>query len=165
MKKLFLLCFVLFNLLFISDCISQTVQGNVTDPFTKKGIPNITVTIGKVSATTDSLGHYKIDEITSVGSDSQSKDIVIPQEYSLSQNFPNPFNATTIINFSLKKPEFVIIKIYDIIGNELTTLLKENKPAGKYSIVFNAVNLSSGVYFYSINTSGYSAIRKMVLLK
>jgi len=73
----------------------------------------------------------------------------IVMEYSLS-NYPNPFNPTTQINYSLKEDGFVTVKIYDVIGNEITTLVNEPKSIGSYDIKFNASNLPSGVYLCTI---------------
>jgi hypothetical protein len=83
----------------------------------------------------------------------------------LSQNYPNPFNPTTKINFSIPKTENVSLKVYDIIGNKVTTLVDESKSAGKYEIIFDASSLSSGIYFYKIITESFVETKKMVFLK
>jgi hypothetical protein len=87
------------------------------------------------------------------------------KEYLLNQNYPNPFNPSTIINYSVAKQSFVTIKVFDLLGREVKTLIGEEKPAGKYSITFNAGNLSSGIYFYSITAGSFYQTKKMVLLK
>ncbi|HPS65789.1 MAG TPA: T9SS type A sorting domain-containing protein [Ignavibacteria bacterium] len=89
----------------------------------------------------------------------------IPAEYILCQNFPNPFNPVTKINFDLKEQGFVTLKVYDMLGRVVSRLINGNEPAGKYSIDFNAENFSSGVYFYSITVNGFSDIKKMIILK
>lgn len=96
----------------------------------------------------------------------------IPSSYSLSQNYPNPFNPVTTINFSVYKTSFVIIKVFDILGNEVAALVNEIKHAGNYSKEFNAANLSSGVYFYrmyAVPSSGsgkaFIETRKLILVK
>jgi hypothetical protein len=89
----------------------------------------------------------------------------VPVEYSLSQNYPNPFNPVTKINFAIPKAGMVTIKLYDILGREVSRLVNEFKAAGEYTIDFNADRLSSGVYFYRMETSGFSDIKKMMLLK
>lgn len=89
----------------------------------------------------------------------------IPDKYSLSQNYPNPFNPTTKINFAIPKQGLVALKIYDILGREVRTLVDEVKSAGNYTVDFNASEYSSGVYFYKIESNGFSDIKKMMLIK
>ncbi|MCX6157305.1 MAG: T9SS type A sorting domain-containing protein, partial [Ignavibacteriae bacterium] len=88
-----------------------------------------------------------------------------PSSYSVSQNYPNPFNPTTKINFALPKSGLVSLKVYDITGKEVATLLNEVKNVGTYSVDFNAANLSSGIYFYKMSVNGYSEVKKMSLIK
>jgi hypothetical protein len=90
---------------------------------------------------------------------------VIPKVYSLSQNFPNPFNPVTKINFTLPKQGFVTLKIYDVLGREVRTLVNEVKSAGSYAVDFNASEYSSGVYFYRLESNGFTDIKRMVLIK
>ena len=89
----------------------------------------------------------------------------IPKEYSLSQNYPNPFNPSTIINYQLPKQAHMTLKIYDILGREVKTLVDEIKNAGNYKIEFNASNLSSGIYFYRLQSNSFSQTKKLILLK
>jgi hypothetical protein len=89
----------------------------------------------------------------------------VPKEFSLSQNFPNPFNPSTIISYQLPVSSKVIIKIYDALGKEVETLVNEEKPAGKYELNFNAINLPSGVYLYKLQAGSFVQTRKMILLK
>ncbi len=96
---------------------------------------------------------------------SAEDDNFIPGEFSLSQNYPNPFNPSTTIEYSLPAKEFVKIKVYDVLGNEITTLVNDNKSAGKYRISFDASNLSSGVYFYRVSAGSFQEVRKMILLR
>jgi hypothetical protein len=91
--------------------------------------------------------------------------IETPVNYTLSQNYPNPFNPTTKINFALPKSGLVTLKVYDIVGKEVATLVNEVKNAGSYSVDFNASNLSSGMYFYKVSVNGFSEIKKMMLIK
>ncbi|HSP88995.1 MAG TPA: T9SS type A sorting domain-containing protein, partial [Ignavibacteriaceae bacterium] len=88
-----------------------------------------------------------------------------PIEFSLSQNFPNPFNPTTKIEFHIPNFEFVSLKVFDVLGREITTLVKEEKPAGSYEIEFDASELTSGVYFYQIKVKDFVESKKMILLK
>ena len=89
----------------------------------------------------------------------------IPVSFKLGQNYPNPFNPVTKISYALPKQGFVTLKVYDILGKEVATLVNEVKNAGEYSVEFNAGNLSSGVYFYKFESGGFSDIKKLMLLK
>jgi hypothetical protein len=88
-----------------------------------------------------------------------------PTSYKLEQNYPNPFNPTTSINYSIAKASFVKIKVYDVLGREVATLVNENKSTGNYKVEFNAVKLVSGVYFYRIDTDNFVQTKKMILMK
>ena len=91
--------------------------------------------------------------------------IGIPDKYSLSQNYPNPFNPVTNLEFGISNLGFVTLKIYDVIGRELVTLVNETKEPGYYTIRFDGSNLSSGVYFYRMTAGDYVAVKKFVVLK
>jgi len=88
-----------------------------------------------------------------------------PDRFELSQNYPNPFNPNTTISFSIPQKSDVSVKIYDILGNEVTTLVNETREAGRYNVNFNASNYSSGVYFYTIKAGNFNETKKMTLLK
>ena len=85
--------------------------------------------------------------------------------YSLFQNYPNPFNPSTMINYSLEKPGMVTLKVYDVLGRFVTSLVNEQQNAGLHTVNFNAANLSSGIYFYQLNSGEFSSSRKMILVK
>ena len=85
--------------------------------------------------------------------------------YELKQNYPNPFNPSTKIEFSIPKTEHVVLKIYDLLGREITTLLNEEKIKGTYKINFNAESLSSGIYYYKITAGIFTNSKKFILLK
>ncbi|MEO8665511.1 MAG: T9SS type A sorting domain-containing protein [Ignavibacteria bacterium] len=89
----------------------------------------------------------------------------VPNDYLLKQNFPNPFNPTTNINFSIPKSGFVTLKIYDVVGKEVATLVNEVKGAGSYIVGFNASSLPSGAYFYRIESNSFVDTKKMLLIK
>lgn len=97
--------------------------------------------------------------------------IIADPSFSLLQNYPNPFNSTTTISFMLPVDSFVTLKIYDVVGREVTTLFNERLSAGEHSILWNAANLCSGIYYYKLNaksdmgTDLLSEIKKMVLIK
>lgn len=88
-----------------------------------------------------------------------------PSSYSLQQNYPNPFNPKTMINYSIKKSGFVSLKVYDVLGNEVADLVNGNKSAGHYSVEFNASDLPSGIYFYTLVSGDFMDTRKLILLK
>ncbi|HPS64707.1 MAG TPA: T9SS type A sorting domain-containing protein [Ignavibacteria bacterium] len=95
----------------------------------------------------------------------QSKQPVIPSDFSLSQNYPNPFNPVTKINFAIQKQGLVTLKVYDLLGREVASLLNETKAAGHYTVEFDASKLSSGIYFYKLQTGSFTSVKKMVLVK
>lgn len=89
----------------------------------------------------------------------------IPEIYSLSQNYPNPFNPSTIIKYDLSKSSAVKLIIYDAVGREVKTLVNENQNAGSYKVEFDGSNLSSGLYYYKIQSGEFTQTKKMVLIK
>ena len=91
--------------------------------------------------------------------------IGIPAKFGLSQNYPNPFNPSTKINFDLPVDGKVTLKIFDISGREVSTLINEFRSAGYYTIDFKADNLSSGIYLYTLTSNGISLTKKMLILK
>ena len=99
--------------------------------------------------------------ITSV----ENRSADMPMHFSLDQNYPNPFNPTTMIRFSLPHPEFVSLKLYDILGQEIATLISRNLQAGTHAASWNAGRYPSGVYFYSLQASSFSQTRKLLLLR
>lgn len=103
--------------------------------------------------------------ICEIGARIQLEEGEIPDKFKLYENYPNPFNPETKIKFDLPNDNFVSIKIYDVLGKEVATLVNEFKNAGSYIISFNGSNLSSGIYYYKIKAGSYEQIRKMILLK
>jgi hypothetical protein len=92
-------------------------------------------------------------------------EINLPAEYELNQNFPNPFNPVTIITYSVADNSFISLKVYDVLGNEITELVSEVQEPGQYSISFDGSILSSGIYFYTLKANGHSLTKKMLLAK
>lgn len=92
-------------------------------------------------------------------------DEIIVNNFSLEQNYPNPFNPSTTINYSLSERSAVSLKIYDVLGNEVSSLVNTTQEAGKYDIQFNASGLSSGLYIYTLNAGNFTSSKKMMLLK
>jgi len=87
------------------------------------------------------------------------------EKFSLANNYPNPFNPSTKIQYSLPTNEFVSLKVYDIIGREVATLVNQQQSAGVYDVSFNASNLTSGIYFYKIDAGSFVDVKKMMLIK
>jgi hypothetical protein len=100
-----------------------------------------------------------------LGKNANLQDNKIPKTYSLAQNFPNPFNPSTIIRYQIPKPGLVTLKVYDILGREVATLVNENKVEGSYDFAFNASRYASGVYIYQLRVNDYVSSKKMLLLK
>jgi len=125
------------------------------------------VSNGKVS--------YRLKQIDNDGKYEYSKEIEIdlgtPNEFSLSQNYPNPFNPSTTIRYSIpnviagEAKQSVVLKVYDILGNVVATLVNEQKSAGNYEVKFNASNLSSGIYFYKLQSGSFVQTKKFILIK
>jgi streptogramin lyase len=110
-----------------------------------------------------SRGVAVLKVITSVTNQEETKSL--PTDFVLNQNFPNPFNPTTTISFSIPSSGFTSLKVYDILGNEVATLLNEEKPTGNYSVTFNAYSQSSGTYFYRLSAGSFIEVKKMILIK
>ncbi|NLT52582.1 MAG: T9SS type A sorting domain-containing protein [Ignavibacteria bacterium] len=117
---------------------------------------------------------YRLKQIDLDGKFTYSKEIsveqlLLPTEFSLSQNYPNPFNPSTVIKYQLPMNGFVSLKIYDILGSEIATLVSEQKPAGTYEVKFDASALTSGVYVYRLSSSSeagdFSQAKKLTLIK
>jgi len=106
---------------------------------------------------------YLGEEPVSVDSE-ENQDLII-DEYQLSQNYPNPFNPSTQITYQIPEAGLVTIKVFDILGREVTTLVNREMAVGKYDVYFNASNLSSGIYFYTMKTGKFINTKKLVLLK
>lgn len=89
----------------------------------------------------------------------------LPDKFNLSQNYPNPFNPSTTINYTIPERGQVELKVYDVLGREIATLVKKEQQAGSYEVRFDASKLTSGIYFYKLQSAGFVESRKMVLLK
>ena len=87
------------------------------------------------------------------------------RNFNLYQNYPNPFNPRTVIRYSLSENQNTSLKIYDVLGNEVVSLVNEKQNSGSYNIEFDGTNLPSGIYFYKITSGKYSAVKRMVLIK
>ena len=153
--------------LFAQDKISSSVLGN--GAAAASGVNNkIVGTLGQAAIGSSDAGHRAgfwystIDLVTSV---EQIEDELLPTEFRLEQNYPNPFNPSTTIRFALPKTSNVTIKIYDVLGRQVATLVDEEYQAGVYKVVFEAGELASGLYIYRIQTQSFTQSRKLMLLK
>jgi len=129
-----------------------------------------TATIAIFVANLGGFGHVGtkmfVDDLSwSNTSDVKELDNGIPGEYDLMQNYPNPFNPSTTIRYSIPEANFATIKVYDMLGNEVTTLVNEEQSAGNYEVEFNASELSSGIYFYKLQAGSFVETKKMILLR
>jgi len=116
---------------------------------------------GFVFAGTDGDGLYRsINSTTAIDNDN-----AIPKEFSLSQNYPNPFNPETVIRYKVKATSHVTIKVFDMLGREVATLVNEEKSAGNHSIIFNGRNLASGVYLYKMQAGSFVETKKIIMIK
>ncbi|KAA0237704.1 MAG: T9SS C-terminal target domain-containing protein [Ignavibacteriae bacterium] len=179
--------FINFKVLLIDDVTGQTIgeyddvtytqnnlyqYNNISYQVNTQGIGNRTArlklvldnnfeseySLSRIFANESVLGKTTIKQISYSGGE-------VIKSYELSQNYPNPFNPTTTIKFQIPKAGNVTLKIYDILGNEITTLVDEFKEVGKFEVNFNASSLASGVYIYRLNVNDYVNVNKMVLLK
>ena len=92
-------------------------------------------------------------------------EVSTPIDYSLSQNYPNPFNPSTTISYSIPADGYVTLKVYDVLGNEVASLVDEQKQSGIFDVYFNASALSSGVYYYTLKAGEFTSTKKLVLMK
>ncbi|MHB8579351.1 MAG: carboxypeptidase regulatory-like domain-containing protein [Ignavibacteriaceae bacterium] len=169
------------TLLLAVDSLGDTASTSITNYsgyYTIPSLPN-----GNYSVIANKIGYEKVTYPQKVDINLTSNPIVtginisiiptgvnngisnLPKAYALYQNYPNPFNPSTIISYSVPKSSVVTIKVYDVLGREVRTLVNEQKMPGNYKITFNAGNLASGVYFYQLKSSNYTSTKNMLLLK
>jgi len=139
----------------------------VTIPVTyiNNEIPDLAVILFQVTdqnlSPAASGSYAEIDDLSfSILTDVNDERAIV-NNFSLEQNYPNPFNPSTRINYQISKDDFVTLKVYDIIGNEVATLINKEQSAGKYSVDFNAANIPSGVYLYRLQAGELVQTRKM----
>jgi len=118
-----------------------------------------------IIAGTSNLGELYLFENQLVSNVIENKGNSIPKQFHLFQNFPNPFNPSTTISFQIPTQSFVTLKVFDVLGNEVTSLVDEEKSAGSYEVIFTATGLPSGIYFYQLKAKEHIETRKMLLLK
>ncbi|MDX1373153.1 MAG: T9SS type A sorting domain-containing protein, partial [Nitrososphaeraceae archaeon] len=112
---------------------------------------------------------YRLKQIDFDGSFEYSPEVEVeitaPIEYALEQNYPNPFNPSTMIKYSIPENGYVKLAIYNMLGEEVALLVNSQQDAGKYEVDFNASGFSSGVYVYKLETSEFTASKKLMLMK
>jgi hypothetical protein len=108
---------------------------------------------------------YYNANINSIVTGVEQEENILPEKYLLEQNYPNPFNPTTVIKFQLPEAGFVTLKVYDMLGREIKTLVNENKNSGSFSYRFDASGLASGVYLYELKVNDFVKVKKLVLLR
>jgi hypothetical protein len=152
--------------LIAGDYLLGTLKFNTTDTAFCKNMLFVTTSaiFNQLTGLAYSSGWTKTDPSPCiVGIKNESS--VVPDNFSLSQNFPNPFNPVTMIRFEVAKQTFVSLTVFDILGREITRLVSEVKSPGTYLVDFDGSQLSSGIYYYRIETNEFTDVKKMMLLK
>ncbi len=150
---------------------TQYFAGNYEDRF--EGFPTLTPDGKKMYFTATYHGQTTIYESTllidengdPVGVEDEYESNLYPKQIELFPAYPNPFNPSTTIGYRISDFGFVNLKVYNVLGQNVTTLVEEEKPAGEYSVSFNASNLPSGIYFYRIVSGNFTATKKLIILK
>jgi hypothetical protein len=132
--------------------VQDIIPGQYIDNLTILGVPPFSIP-GLQTKLTDEI-------VVTVPSEDP-----IPNTFSLEQNYPNPFNPSTVISYQLPVSSEVTLKVFDVLGNEIETLIGEEKPAGSYEVEFDAKGLSSGIYFYKLQAGNVIQTKKMILLR
>jgi len=145
----------------VSDSVLINTTSTANVPL---GLYTVTVTGAETGGPRTHFRTYQIRVGNFVGIQQTGSEV--PQVYTLQQNYPNPFNPVTNIKFGLPKGSFVTLKVYDMLGKEVASLVNNlNLAAGNYTYDFNAVNIPSGIYFYKLSASEFSDVKKMTLIK
>ena len=159
---------------FLTDVSKSSYSEFVLNTFWVTGdVPDTAYIVFQITNTTSGFPHagssFIIDDLSWGTATDVSDEKQTPTEFSLAQNYPNPFNPSTKIRYSI--PDVgsglaqTVLKVYDILGNEVATLVNEEKPAGVYEVTFDASELSSGIYFYKISAGSFNETKKMILLR
>ncbi|MHB8579260.1 MAG: alpha-amylase family glycosyl hydrolase [Ignavibacteriaceae bacterium] len=140
---------------YLTDMLNGNVISGTIKDFSSINIP--------INAFTSRLFLFADTIMTVTGV--KTAELSVPAKFQLGQNYPNPFNPSTTINFSLPFSGFVSLKVFDLLGRKVATLVNENKSAGNYTVQFNGLNFASGIYFYRIEFGGNAVIKKMMMIK
>jgi hypothetical protein len=122
---------------------------------------NVWKTVMREKTITDGLQRSGFTTVTDVAEARQTA----PKLYTLEQNYPNPFNPTTEIRYNLSKQNLTFLKVYDVLGREIATLVERIQEAGTYAVSFDASHIPSGVYFYTLKSGEFFTVKKMMLLR
>ena len=168
MKKIYFIIIATIVIVPLASSLAQTSTLLITNG-TSVFVPNgaeicadlITVNFGGSLVTEDPSGICPGGTVTGDIEDVE----IIPTEFTLYQNYPNPFNPGTLIRYQVPEKSFVLIRVYDLLGEELATLVNEEKSAGSYDVNFDAGQLSSGFYIYTIKAGNFTSTKKMMLMK
>jgi hypothetical protein len=168
MKKIYLIILAIL-LVPLTSSLAQTTTIFITNG-TALVVPNgaeicadfITVEFGGSYVTADPSGTCAGATVTG-GIEEETS--TVPTEFALYQNYPNPFNPSTVIKYEVPENSFVTLKIFDLLGKELVTLVNEEKSAGSYDVKFNASQFASGFYIYTINAGDFTSTKKLLLMK
>ena len=139
---------------------ADTVNGG-SQPLDNENIADANHTFVLKNSATPIVFSDKFGSLTGI----EKYNNLTPNKYSLEQNYPNPFNPSTVIRYSVPQRSMISLKIYDVTGREVQTLLNQEMNAGNYELTFNASKLASGVYFYSIRSNDFVSTKKMMLIK
>lgn len=146
----------------------MTISGATSVSFTFIARNGTQVNVSAVDANPPGSGIINIEDasyngsFTTTGIEQVSS---LPENFRLSQNYPNPFNPSTSIEYSIPEQSFVELKVYDVLGNEVASLVNQDQSAGSYRVDFSGTGLTSGTYFYRLQASGFIETAKMILLK
>ena len=151
------------------EFMNSTTSQSLTSIKMQNELIGVVVGSGIILKTIDGGNTWIQKQVITDLTQDKSKDIT---SYILVQNYPNPFNPNTSIQYAVSSlptgqagRQFVTLKVYDVLGNEVATLVNEEKPAGSYKVEFNGDGLTSGVYFYKLRAGSYVEVKKMVLLR
>lgn len=165
-------------MLIMIACMSLTAQNQILlhsfNTGTARSIGNNVSVISllgqTINGTSSGNGIFVQSGITTLDKGSltgvKNESVIVPIEFALHQNYPNPFNPSTIIGFTLQQPDMTTLKVYDILGKEVATLVNERLEAGVYhQRTFSAGSFATGIYFYVLRSGNNSTVRKMLLMK
>ena len=151
-------------MVYYDGALTNTFSTHTYNWVTREG-HQLSVSVDTASASNVHVHDISLTYINSTPPTSVIKPGELPKSFSLGQNYPNPFNPTTIIRFAIQSTSFVSLKIYDILGREVSTLANEQKSPGIYEVNFNASRLSSGIYFYQLRAGTNVETKRMMLIK
>ncbi len=140
---------------------SAVISAKILEPNTNYVLSGFATDGIDTTYASNTLSFSTADHLTPV----KKEDTIQPMDFEIKQNFPNPFNPTTSISFSLPKNMHVLLRIFDVLGREVATLENEVKNVGRYTVEWNASSVSSGIYFYKFEAGSYVSVKRMVLLK